>query len=347
MKHALSPLAFMLLLSNATAFTQYEVIPVTANGFPNYGYTRLLMNDSRQVVGGNSFWDNGSITPIIGVSWPERLNNAGQVVGRGTSGGQAVGVVWKAGILRTLPALAAGQSSFATAINENGDVVGYSDDSASSSIDNHRATLWQAGGGAAIDLGTYGTDFASRAYAINGQGVIAAVSLPANGSGFGQEIFVIDGMARSLIAEYLTGDQSIQDINDNGTVVGYINSQAFWWNAGEFHQFSLQGNLFSNATGINDREQIVGYGSTDAGLQPFILEGSMLMNLNDLIAPGDSTSYPLELAHAINEGGDILVTDTQNNVYILVPIPEPSTYAAITGGLALVGVAATRRRRQG
>lgn len=123
------------------------------------GFTPLAMNSAAQVVGyctlrrNNAprpcFWHGGLITflarlPETSTGRALDINERGVIVGRRQTlayGPRATytAVVWANGVLRKLPGLG-GQSSAALAINNRGDVVGWSE-----TRNGHRhAALWKA-----------------------------------------------------------------------------------------------------------------------------------------------------------------------------------------------------------
>ena len=74
-----------------------------------------------------------------------------------------------------------------------------------------------------------------------------------------------------------------------------------------------------------------------------------MVDLNDLI---DSASgWTLASATAINDSGWIVGNGTnslgQSHAFLLTPIPEPSTAALATSGLAAALLAVWRRRKRG
>ena len=66
-----------------------------------------------------------------------------------------------------------------------------------------------------------------------------------------------------------------------------------------------------------------------------------MYDLNKLMSLNGVT---LTDATALNDLGQIVADGSDGNAYLLTPIPEPSTYAAILG-VAALGLAVMRRRR--
>ena len=76
-----------------------------------------------------------------------------------------------------------------------------------------------------------------------------------------------------------------------------------------------------------------------------------MQDLNELVSP--SSGWTLQEATAINENGQIVGQGTnasgQTHAFLLTPVPEPSVFAMLLGGLFGVGVSITARvgRRRG
>ncbi len=60
----------------------------------------------------------------------------------------------------------------------------------------------------------------------------------------------------------------------------------------------------SHATGINDKNQLVGYSGSGYDVHAFLYESGKMTDLNNAIAPG--TGWLLTRASAINNKGEIL-----------------------------------------
>jgi probable HAF family extracellular repeat protein len=136
-----------------------------------YGINDLgdIVGNANTVSGGQSrgfLWRNGSFTQLVGVaSAAVDINNSGLIAG--TNGG--IAVVWRNGMIETLPALAGGTTyNFVTDLNNNGDVVGYGQ--SPSGVHWDTPILWR--GGTAIDLGRFPGGTFARAYGMNDNGQI-------------------------------------------------------------------------------------------------------------------------------------------------------------------------------
>jgi probable extracellular repeat, HAF family len=143
-----------------------------------YGINDLgdIVGNANTVSGGQPrgfLWRNGSFTdlgsligPSAGASTAVDINNSGLIAGTSNGG---IAVVWRNGVIETLPALAGGTTyNFVTDVNNNGDVVGYGQSPSGVHLDT--PILWR--GGTAIDLGRWPGGTFSVAYGMNDNGQI-------------------------------------------------------------------------------------------------------------------------------------------------------------------------------
>lgn len=218
-----------------------------ANGINNLG----------QVVG----YTNFSSEPIF--------NDSGEVV---EYQGNDHAVLWNSSTERIdIGTLPGGERSYATAINDAGQVVGYSESS-----NGTRAFVWNQASGI-TDLGTLPGEDYSRAYAINNQGQVLGFS----GSGNRQSSFLWSDDTGMIPLPIIASD-----INDLGQVVGFCpgESEEFClWSAEngiENLDISLDPTedwILYQVVGINNKGEIVGYGNKRSVDDPFTSRSFLLV----------------------------------------------------------------------
>jgi probable HAF family extracellular repeat protein len=194
------------------------------------------------------------------------INGHGEAVGY--SSGQGIRAVWwnRAGAIRALADLPGAEESRGHAINERGDIVGVS-----GPIGAPRAVLWPRKG-AVADLGTLPGDSTSTAEAISKAQDIVGVSDGPNGSR--AVLWPRGGQIQSL-GVLPGGDSSrARAINKDGEVVGtstsLLGTRAFVWTAADGMQdlndlVHLPGLVLTDATGINDKGEILASARPDPG----------------------------------------------------------------------------------
>lgn len=199
----------------------------------------LDINRSGQIVlhrdGTHYISHQGTLTPLIanGIKINgDAINDAGQVAGWFTSGGQQHAVIYANGTATDLGTLPGGTFSYGYDINSSGQVVGTANNSSGQS----RAVLWS--NGAVVDLGTLPGHTISVASAINDAGQIVGYS----GTGFpnySTRAFLWENGVMTDIGNIGDNDYvTASDINNAGQIVGSarVNGQnrytAFVWNNG-------------------------------------------------------------------------------------------------------------------
>ncbi len=329
----------------------------------------LDVNNRRQVTGNARtttsstplhamLWQNGSMADLgilagsdANFSRGYAINDAGVVVGE-SSNNTSLAFRWENGVMTNLGNLG-NRSAVAHDINNSGVVVG-----GSSNGQNLRAFWWE--NGAMSDLGTpAGTASArARAWAINDDGDVAGVAHNAAGNSRPALWRGGPGGTVQTLPTLGNGDQfgEALAIADNDWVVGYSNitgstEGAFLWREAVGTVFL--GNLgfrHSRATDVNDRGQIVGFGSAFSnfpsfGGAAFLWENEVLFDLNGLIPA--ASGWTLYSAEGINDQGDIVgygLVGGQQHGFLLTRIPEPGPIGLLTiGSLALA--AGVRRRK--
>jgi probable HAF family extracellular repeat protein len=265
-------------------------------------------------------WQDGGMTalpPLPGGynSYGAAINNRGQAVGWAENGVhestcaapqvlQFEAVMWgpKVGEMTELPPLSGDLDGAATAINDQGQVVGISGicDQAVGRYTAKHAVLWQTGG--PINLGNFDGGVAwNTPTAINSRSqVVGFANLP-------------------------------------DTHAGALNPVAFLWTQEHGIQKLLPLGDDTNdwAWGINAQGRVVGQSFGASSARAFLYQDGVMTDLNTLIQPG-SPLY-LVLANDINERGEIVgfATDTSSNAtvaFLAVPVYAGSGGAAITEG---------------
>jgi probable HAF family extracellular repeat protein len=233
-------------------------------------------NNLRQVVG----WAENTVVDDSCVA-PQVLQFRAALWGPGTDQ------------MRELPPLGDDRTSAATAINDNGQVVGISGacGTAVGGVAAAHAVMWEKG--RTIHLGNLGGIAWNTPMALNEGGDVVGFS----------NISAADGAA--------------------------FNAQAFRWTRGRGIENLgvLPGDSISQALGINDKGQIVGISCT-AGFgscRAFLYEHGVMMDLNDLV-PDDYADH-LFSANDINNNGQItgsaVKAGTEESVAVwLLPVDE-------------------------
>jgi probable HAF family extracellular repeat protein len=241
------------------------------------------------------------------------INNHSQVVGYSTSRcghhlfcGHAF--LYDQGVMTDLGVLPGGNASIATAINEAGQVVGYSYTTSNTfppSNPPRHAFLYESG--VMIDLGalTSNPDI-SEAAAINNRGQIVGSSRVAGGA---THAFLYD---RGVMTDIGTLGGSYSEghgINNRGQVVGNSavalgETHAFLYDHGVMSDIgTLPGGHDSSAVAINDQGQVLGYASTAAGnTHVFLYNRGVMIDLGNLILPGSDASN----VSGINNRGQVI-----------------------------------------
>lgn len=297
-------------------------------GLPDFEYNRFAtsVNDSGVVVGYSDFsplgngsqmdsfharaWHQGQVTDL-GQGVAKGVNNAAQIVGHSYSAGAQApqATIWQNGTATHLASIGTAPNAFAysyaNAINDAGQVVGYS---AGPDFSDH-ATLWQ--NGQAIDLVDPMDWGYSYAYDINNHGAVV-------GSKNDQAIIWRDGLAFNLGT--LAGVEpdalsSANAINDAGQVVGWIGGNGL-----ERRPF-----LWTAESGMVDIDSLI---DPNDPLRSLVSFDSVL----DINNKGEIVGGALFRRNGV-----------EWHAYMLAPVPEPSTWGLVFAGLLALGIAARRK----
>jgi len=202
--------------------------------------------------------------------------------------------------IRELPPLGDDTVSAATAINDEGQVVGISGicSNAVGEYSAAHAVLWEDGH--VRNLGDIGGVAWNTPMAINRNGVVTGFANIAGGS---------DPAA--------------------------FNAHAFVWteDAGMVDLKTLDGDVYSQGLGINRQGQIVGLSCTAgfASCRAFIWENGVMTDLNTLLAPGYANH--LFFANDINDFGEITgqsvdAATGESRTFVAIPVPADDVAAA-------------------
>jgi probable HAF family extracellular repeat protein len=227
----------------------------TLGGYDSYATD---VNDWGQIVGWaeTSYQDPTCVLPqvfqfeaVIWEPWQHRIqqlapypgdsdtaataiNDGGQVVGISGACDVAYGgtsaknpVLWQNGKVIRLATLGGTMFNTAAAINQSGEIVGWSDLPGDISAPNNHAVLWTRNG-SLVDLGVLPGDKYSLAYAINDFGQVVGQSIDANGNSrafLWQNGTMVD--LNTLVSSGTPALVYANDINDLGEIVGAAYNQ--------------------------------------------------------------------------------------------------------------------------
>ena len=216
---------------------------------------------------------------------------------------------WSKGALKDLPFLPQGTYGYATAMNENGIVVGYSAYGNSPG----RAVYWNDSG--ITDLGSLGQDWiaCSNAFGINRAGVIVGESCTRL-SALHAARFRAPGAIDDLGT--LGGNHSrATGINDGGDIVGFSDlpqgngAHGFFWRDGSMTDAgALAGHSNSQLSAVNNRGVAVGmsYNPNQWPLTGILYLDGRVIALDDLL--DDRRSVHVSEAAAIDDSNAIVGT---------------------------------------
>lgn len=318
-----------------------QVDPLT--GFPEV--QAVIWNAAGKILALGGFGGNSSQAfsvnirgQVVGVALNATPDDFSQFMNFLPSATQARAFLWQNGRMQDLGTLGNGADAQSSAINDNGQIVGFSftDTTANGStgIPTVRPFLWQ--NGIMIDLtslgGTIavpGSIFTPGGCCINGSGEVAGTStLP--GDATWHPFLWANGVMSDL--QTLGGDNGEAFfINELGDVVGKADladgtHHAFLWKNGSMTDLgTLPGQTCSTAISVNSFDQVVG----DTGVcgvgsgPPFLSQaGGPMVDLNSLVLPGSNLT--VEGAAYINDLGEIagtgLLPNGDEHAVLLVPV---------------------------
>jgi probable HAF family extracellular repeat protein len=313
------------------------------------------INTSGQVVGRLSngpapspmafLYENGVMTKLgllPGASGSEAygINDNAQIVGSADVGVAKRAFLYENGTttnLGTLPNPGTSGGSEAFDINTSGQVVGYSatlEGSTDSQPDEH-AFIYE--GGSMKDLGTFASDYPSRALAINNMGqIVGSADLPTTGD---STAFLYDNGAMTDLGARMGAHVSrAQDINDSHQIVGGAKLSSDPEAPPHAFLYDTDGTVsdlstlprhglsagFSEAYALNCSGQVVGVSAMSSRLidpRAFLYSGGAMTDLNDLISA--DSGWDLWVAEDINDSGRIVGVgrnpNDQQHAFLLRP----------------------------
>ena len=344
----------------------------SASGINDRGWITGTDNLPGNLTTVATLWVNGSTVPLgnlggpnSAVAWPVKSNN-GVIVGisetadpdplgeyfscypffaTGVPTGQICkGFRWQSGQMTALPPFPGGYSSYATGVNNRGQVVGWAENGVHDQTCNpdfqvlqFRAAIWQPNG-QMQELPPLPGDSTSAATAINDLGQVVGISGDcgvAVGSVSAKHAVLWENRVPIDLGN-IGGDawNTPTATNNQGTIVGFANTapgtarvyEAFIWTkaAGMKSLGKIPGDLRSTANGINEKGQIVGLSRGGPHLFRAILwENNKLIDMNSLTVPG---SPFLLLAGDIDQQGHIVgeafdLNSGESPAFIATPVP--------------------------
>ena len=351
-------LNILLMLAGALSYAAHATPLYKMTMLPQ-DFSAAALNRAGQIVGtaqgGAAIWSPASST-YLGALLPGSqglgINGNGDITG--IIGDSAF--IYAGGAFSTL---SAPLSTWATSINDAGQVAGFT----SESFGVRRAFIYS--GGSLTELGTFGGD-ASVANAINARGQVAGyASVASDGNDWpdpqryasvyrdGQQTNL--GSLGGLVSE-------ANDINDGGFVAGWsllgdgFGERPFLFSPLEnsLRDLGTLGGAVARANALNNAGIVVGLsdigGAGGFDYHAFVYGAAGMADLNDLV--GGLGDWRLTSATDINDAGQILaeachgVSSECRAVRLdLVPaVPEPGAVVLMACGLILL-LWHTRRRR--
>jgi len=195
------------------------------------------------------------------------------------TGYRCVGFRWQNGVMTPLPTLG-GTHGFATGTNNSGQTVGWAENTTrdptcvAPQVLQFRAVVWTSSGAVLRELPPLANDTVTAATAINDRGQVVGISgICDQAVGRFSAINAVlweNGIPTSIGSFGGVAWNTPMAINQRGDVVGFANAsvadagnfnpRAFLWSKGKGLQplAALPGHITSQASGINERRQIVG-----------------------------------------------------------------------------------------
>ena len=349
-------------LTSQTAQTMYHIVPLdtlggvtgAGNGINDRGWITGAADQAGDNVSHAAAWlgshliDLGALggpTFNSAVAWPNKANN-GVIVGISDTDKDQIpndnfscypfyasgsptrkvcnGFRWVNGVMTALPPFPGGLNSYATGVNNRGEIVGWAENGVQDPTCNKalqtlqfRAAIWEPDG-SMKELPPLPSDSTSAATAINDLGQVVGISgacgIAVGGVSATHSVLWQNGVPTEI--PNLGGHtwNTPTAINNQGTIVGFSlpagqdgtrNFEAFLWTqaAGLVRVGKLPGDIRAEALGVNEKNQVVGLSRGGPHVfRAFIWQNGVMGDLNCLTLPG---SPFLLLAGDINDRSEI------------------------------------------
>ena len=288
-------------------------------GGPNSATLWPVHNDTGIIAGVS----DTSITDPLGETW-----SCAAFMPQSHVGHTCVGFEWRYGVMTALPTLG-GNNGFATGVNNAGIGVGWAETSfhdptcTGSQVLQFKAVVYGPREGQIQALPALGTDPDSAATAVNDRGQIVGISgicgIAVGGQSATHAVLWQRGTVTKLGTLGGGANNTPMIIDNRGLIAGFSdlvgdedganpNFHAALWTKSDGSQpedlGTLPGDFFSEATGLNDRGQIVGEScnSTFTFCTAILWENGSMIDLNSVIPHGNLYLF---FANDINASGEI------------------------------------------
>jgi probable HAF family extracellular repeat protein len=309
------------------------------------------LNSSNLPVGpvNVELWQDGNLKNIgtfDGSDWSFHMNDSGVVVGNNNTG-TISSFVWQNGATTTLPSVSIGSFSYlvlATAIDDGGDVYGYSELTPGVSYTDNQPIapdfVYQNGVMTILNANIQSIPIIIEGSNANGDligngsaplGSVAPAILWKNGTATnlgvtGSQYIAVDAFAINN-SDQITGKEQ--------TAYGLSTTTAFVWQNGRMTELAplVSGYQYNQALAINDQGLIVGTSGASLGSPIAVLwQNGSPINLNSLL-PADS-GWVLMSATGINDNNQIVGAGTHDGVSagFVMTITTPTISASVAVG---------------